>query len=51
MYDVPDHFPIDVNADGDGPARPDEAVATVCWCGRAGCEDPEFLDRLATWWR
>lgn len=32
MWDIPEHGPIDVNADGDGPAGPHEAVRTVCWC-------------------
>lgn len=34
MFDLPDHLPMDINANGQGPADPDEAVATVCWtCG------------------
>lgn len=32
MWDVPEHFPIDVNANGEGPAEPHERVRTVCWC-------------------
>lgn len=35
MYDVPEHFPIPVNKDGQGPAEPDEAVALVCWCPKS----------------
>lgn len=32
MWDIPDHMLIDVNADGDGPAGPDETVGLTCWC-------------------
>lgn len=41
MYDVPEHFPIGVNAQGQGPVMEWEPdwVAEVCWCGRAGCEE------------
>jgi hypothetical protein len=37
MFELPDHFPIPVNADGDGPALDGEAVLTVCWCGNPNC--------------
>ena len=37
MYDLPDHFPIPCNADGEGPVPDDEADHIECWCvlGRA----------------
>lgn len=41
MAELPDHFPVPVNADGDGPAASDEAVRTVRWCGDVNCpEEP-----------
>lgn len=38
MWEVPDHFPIDVDAAGHGPAEGGEVVARVCWCGDDSCE-------------
>lgn len=38
MFDMPEHFPIDVDADGRGPAFGDDIADTVCWCGAPGCE-------------
>lgn len=36
MFDLPDHQPMGINADGLGPADPDEEVAVVCWtCAEA----------------
>lgn len=37
MYDEPDHFPIDIDADGNGPALGADVARTVCWCGVDGC--------------
>lgn len=37
MYDIPEHFPIEVNSKGQGPADHNEAVLTVCWCGDSNC--------------
>lgn len=39
MLDLPDHYSILVNADGDGPAGLDEAIRTVCWCGDVNCSE------------
>jgi hypothetical protein len=41
MPDVPDHFPMEVDARGRGPADPEEACRVVCWCGQPECR--EFL--------
>lgn len=34
------HYPIGVNADGQGPVLPEDPdyARTVCWCGEEGCE-------------
>ena len=32
MFELPEHFPIPVNVDGQGPTNTDEAVRIVCWC-------------------
>lgn len=37
MYDTPEHFPIEVDADGAGPCARQDVVATVCWCGAPDC--------------
>jgi hypothetical protein len=37
MYDVPEHFPIGVNSDGNGPYDGIDA-RIVCWCGTEGCK-------------
>jgi len=37
MLELPDHYPIDVDADGNGPAFGDDIAATVCWCGDQKC--------------
>lgn len=39
MIDLPEHYPIGVNANGDGPVMEDapEYDRTVCWCGVEGC--------------
>lgn len=31
MFDLSDHLPMGINADGQGPADPDEVVDTICW--------------------
>lgn len=38
MYEIPEHFPMPLNADGQGPAEPAETVRVVCWCGDEACE-------------
>lgn len=37
MGDLPEHFPMDVNADGQGPMSPDPAHHWVCWCSDPKC--------------
>lgn len=38
MFEIPEHFPIDVNEKGEGPETdPDKVVAVVCWCGNKWC--------------
>ena len=37
MFDMPEHFPMPINAEGNGPAEAYEAIGTVCWCGVNGC--------------
>jgi hypothetical protein len=37
MHDMPEHYPIDVDKDGNGPAEGDEIDHRECWCGKAGC--------------
>jgi hypothetical protein len=34
MYDVPEHFPMGVTADGRGPTDPDPPHHYACWCGQ-----------------
>lgn len=38
MYDMPEHLVMPINAQGQGPAKPEETVAFVCWCGTKGCD-------------
>lgn len=38
MYDLPEHFLIPVNKDGDGPAEEQDTVDYVCACGDPECE-------------
>lgn len=40
--DIPEHYPIPVNASGEGPEF-DSPVGIVCWCGKPGCE--EYAER------
>ena len=37
MYEVPKHFLVPLNADGQGPADPDETVRYACSCGAWHC--------------
>jgi hypothetical protein len=37
MHDTPEHFPIPVDRDGNGPASLDDTVKVVCWCPTPGC--------------
>lgn len=39
MFDMPEHCEMPINADGVGPADPEETVSIVCWCGEDGCEE------------
>lgn len=33
MFDLPKHYPMPVNSEGEGPEDPDKAVRTICgWC-------------------
>lgn len=34
MFDLPEHCPIEVDANGDGPADGDAVDHTACWCGQ-----------------
>ena len=40
MFDIPEHLPMGVNKDGQGPVDEGdpEYDRTVCWCGKTGCE-------------
>lgn len=40
MFDLPEHFPMPVNADGAGPVDEwgEEYDHTECWCGDTTCE-------------
>lgn len=37
MHGLPEHLLFPINANGDGPADPDEMVGYVCWCGDRTC--------------
>jgi hypothetical protein len=38
MYDMPEHFPLPLNDQGQGPETDDNAVYTFgCWCGKSDC--------------
>lgn len=39
MFDLPEHLPLPVNAQGQGPADPDDTVAVVCWCNDPACQE------------
>lgn len=34
MFEMPDHFAIPVDINGDGPADPEDTVALVCVCAQ-----------------
>lgn len=39
MYDLPEHFPMPVNAEGNGPVTDAADIAMfVCWCSDSLCE-------------
>ena len=39
MFDLPEHFPIPVDENGDGPVPYDEVPdRIVCWCGKEDCD-------------
>jgi hypothetical protein len=40
MFELPDHWPIGVNREGNGPVMPDEPgyVGDACACGDPVCE-------------
>lgn len=44
LSDLPDHMPMPVDADGNGPANPDDTESVICWtcltmwpCASAPC--------------
>jgi hypothetical protein len=37
MYETPEHLPIKVNAQGQGPIEDHEPGHWTCWCGRNTC--------------
>lgn len=39
MFDLPNHFPMGVNAKGEGPVMKDEPEYDheECWCGDSTC--------------
>jgi hypothetical protein len=37
MGDLPDHFPITVDAEGRGPVNSADTARIECWCGQPGC--------------
>lgn len=46
-FSEPQHFPMPVNADGDGPqCEADQVSSVICWCASDGCglwkNMPEF---------
>ena len=43
MYDVPDHFLVPRNVNGEGPVNEDEAHHWGCWCkDDADCKEVEW---------
>lgn len=42
MFDLPEHFPIEVDAQGRGPATGDDIDHIECWCGTKDCD--KYLD-------
>lgn len=46
MHDVPNHFPIGVNAELEGPLDFDDptVAGVICWCGDLTCLHPSFLN-------
>jgi hypothetical protein len=38
MHDLPEHYPIPIDKDGNGPAEGDDVVRIACWCGDDDCE-------------
>jgi hypothetical protein len=45
MFDMHEHFPIGVDADGQGPLQEHDPryARTVCWCGTPGCKVYEHV--------
>ncbi len=37
MFEVPEHLPMPVNANGQGPVEEAEAESWTCWCGNPAC--------------
>lgn len=44
MWDMPEHFPMPVNADGDGPCSIEELDRVICWCSDPDCKKHLELD-------
>jgi len=40
MIDLPEHAPMPINAEGNGPETdPDKVIGIVCWCGDNDCTE------------
>jgi hypothetical protein len=49
MIDLPEHFPMALNAQGQGPeTRPEYQVGWVCWC-QDGAHCVVFVEYLRHW--
>jgi hypothetical protein len=44
MDELPEHYPIDVDINGNGPAENDQCYETVCWCGVRECT--KYINQL-----
>lgn len=40
MFELPEHLLIPVDADGNGPAEPENTAREACWCGDNTCPGP-----------
>lgn len=40
--DVPDHFLVNVDENGNGPTEPENTVGYSCWCGRSTLYDDPY---------
>lgn len=46
MYDLPEHFPIPIDANGDGPADSRDTVGLGCSCGCEWSEEHSVATSL-----